>query len=94
MPGDDYDHPDAAGGVFYSPSNVPGKGCDPELFDLVYEGCAAGCRCTAGSGCPCIARSSGRNNYDANGVFLKLDVSQDPHIVDMRQKCSNALPSL
>lgn len=91
-PKDDYDHP--VPGIFYSPENVPGRGCNEQDFqdDLAGCTCSDGCNSTR---CQCLVLSRGPN-YDGGGRLLQLLAAGDDQqqqdtavpIMECHQGCS------
>ena len=81
---DNYEHVDPQ--VIYVPTNIPGKGCNADLFDT--EPCE-GCKCSTGtascsdSNCSCLISSGGTPNYDSSGRL----VNKSGPMVECRATC-------
>jgi histone-lysine N-methyltransferase SETMAR len=72
---DDYEHPDPL--LAYAPQNVPGRGCDGDLFDEVLgDGCRCSKNCHTTDDCACIRRSLGPTYDEGNGAFTKLGTAK------------------
>lgn len=63
---DEYDHVNEF--IFYTATNIPGKGCDETLFDVQIASC---CSCTDGCAttCSCLDCGNGELNY-CNGLLV------------------------
>lgn len=86
---DEYDHVNEF--IFYTPTNIPGKGCDTNLFDLQISSC---CSCTDGcisiSSCPCLRCDSGVNYQNRLLVDTKFSSSnseQSGFLVECGSRC-------
>lgn len=86
---DPYEHPPNRPLLLYTPTNVPGRGCDADWF---FEELLNGCKCQTDcldDSCSCVT-SSGGPNYDEKGAFVKGDVVCGP-VLECRTDCACCL---
>lgn len=80
---DNYEHPQNLN-ISYCPSNVPGKGCDLDLFYSVPSGCQCTNLCIDPRLCSC--QIFDRLNYDRNGTY-QYDFNQDIPMLECNENC-------
>lgn len=86
---DEYDHVNEF--IFYTPTNIPGKGCDTNLFNFQISSC---CSCTDGcisiDSCSCL-RGSGEVNYQnrllVNTKFISSNCENGGCLVECGSRC-------
>lgn len=84
---DDYDHVDQS--ILYTPSNIPGKGCDESKFrSRLFTRCICTTECNDSDTCACL-KSQGLN-YE-NGRLVETKLLHEHFVLECNDECRCSL---
>ncbi|XP_059086730.1 probable histone-lysine N-methyltransferase set-23 isoform X1 [Tigriopus californicus] len=84
---DDYDHPASLSATLsYCPTNVPGQGCDLDLFYTIPLGCDCSNLCSHPQSCSCQILD--QPNYNDDGKYQHA-FNQDIPIFECHESCGS-----